>query len=72
MNNYEIKFLSSKLGWAASSRDRLVLPANQREYAWKEDHVRQLLEDFAKAISDDGNDYFLGTIVTIPREDGVF
>jgi hypothetical protein len=47
---------------------RLKVPPNQREYAWTDREVKQLLQDFAKAISDDGP-YFLGTIVTIPRKD---
>lgn len=51
------------------SRNQLTLPANQREYAWEDRHVRALMSDLAKAISDDDADYFLGTIVTIPRAD---
>lgn len=46
---------------------RLVVPANQREYSWTEKEVTTLLQDFAKAISDDEGEYFLGTIVTIPK-----
>ena len=46
---------------------RLVVPPNQREYSWTDREVRTLLQDFAKAISDDEAEYFLGTIVTIPR-----
>jgi hypothetical protein len=48
---------------------QLEVPPNQREYAWTEVEVTQLFQDFAKAISDDA-DYFLGTIVTIPRTSG--
>lgn len=47
----------------------LHVPENQREYAWTEREIEQLLTDFARTI-DDNDDYFLGTIVTIPREDG--
>ena len=47
---------------------RLVVPPHQREYAWTEREVTQLLRDFAKAISDGEASYFLGTIVTIPRD----
>jgi hypothetical protein len=43
----------------------LEVPSNQRSYAWKEE-VRELYQDLAKSLSDD-QDYFLGTIVTIPR-----
>lgn len=48
---------------------RLRVPPNQREYAWEDEQVNQLLRDLAKAI-EDGETYFLGTIVTIPRDDG--
>lgn len=40
---------------------RLRVPPNQRSYKWKEEHVSDLFQDFAKAIDDE--DYFLGTIV---------
>ncbi len=46
---------------------RLIVPANQREYSWTDKQVGKLLEDLAKAISDEESEYFLGTIVTIPR-----
>src|SRR4051794_7035618 len=54
---------------AALKHNTLFVPPNQREYAWKDDQVQQLFQDFAKAISD-GKDYFLGTLVTIPRGNG--
>ncbi|MHB8245505.1 MAG: DUF262 domain-containing protein [Acidimicrobiales bacterium] len=50
---------------------QLRVPPNQREYAWTDAEVTQLFQDFAKAVSEDGSDYFLGTIVTIPRGDGI-
>ena len=46
---------------------RLGVPANQREYAWSDTQVTTLFRDLAKAISDGEPEYFLGTIVTIPR-----
>jgi Protein of unknown function DUF262/Protein of unknown function (DUF1524) len=48
---------------------QLEVPPNQREYAWTDVEVTRLLQDFTKAMSD-GGDYFLGTIVTIPRRSG--
>jgi hypothetical protein len=48
---------------------QLVVPPNQREYAWEDTQVTQLLQDFAKALDEDAP-YFLGTIVTIPRGSG--
>ncbi len=50
-------------------RWRLVVPSIQREYAWTNKEVRQLFRDFSKAVSED-SPHFLGTIVTIPRDDG--
>lgn len=44
---------------------RLGVPLYQREYSWPEEVVDQLLMDLAKA-RDDGQGYFLGTVVTIP------
>ena len=51
-------------------QNQLVVPPNQREYAWTDRQVLQLFQDFAKAIADDEAGYFLGTIVTIPRLNG--
>ena len=51
-------------------QNQLRVPLNQREYAWTEREVTQLFTDFARAI-DEGADYFLGIIVTIPRGGGL-
>jgi uncharacterized protein DUF262 len=41
----------------------LYVPPNQREYAWKEEHVTDLYQDIEKAIADAEPDYFLGSVV---------
>jgi uncharacterized protein with ParB-like and HNH nuclease domain len=41
------------------------VPLNQRDYAWEEENVEQLLDDFSRAISSD-EEHFVGSIVTIP------
>ena len=46
------------------------VPPNQRDYAWTELEVGQLFTDIARGISAD-SDYFLGTIVSIPRQSGI-
>jgi Protein of unknown function DUF262/Protein of unknown function (DUF1524) len=46
---------------------RLTVPPNQREYSWTDREVTKLLQDFARAISGAESEYFLGTVVTIPR-----
>ena len=71
MAETEIGF--AQLGLASVlSQNQLAVPPNQREYSWTDKEVRTLLQDFAKTISaGDAGSYFLGTIVTIPRANGV-
>jgi uncharacterized protein DUF262/uncharacterized protein DUF1524 len=45
---------------------RLIVPPHQREYSWTHEEVTTLLQDFARAISEP-SEYFLGTVVTVPR-----
>ena len=61
----EIAFEQLGIG-SVLKRYRLEVPVNQREYSWEE-QVTKLFTDFAKAIDEEGQDHFLGTIVTIPR-----
>lgn len=50
----------------------LKVPPHQREYRWTERHVNRLFEDLQLALTtDDEPQYFLGTIVTIPDQNGV-
>jgi hypothetical protein len=48
---------------------RLQVPPNQRSYAWREKHIRNLFQDLNEAISkgDANAEYFLGTIVLIQK-----
>src|ERR1022692_1999811 len=50
---------------------RLRVPPNQREYSWTQKYVLRLLQDLTKAIGDEQPEYFLGTLVTIPRSQDV-
>ena len=61
---HQIEFDQLGLG-SVLKRHQLVVPPNQRNYKWDEREVNQLFQDLARAI--DTGDYFLGTIVTIPR-----
>ena len=52
----------SRLGIGkAITHNRLMVPPNQRDYAWREENVVRLLQDFSNAI--DKGIYFLGCIV---------
>lgn len=50
---------------------RLKVSPRQRDYRWREHHVKTLLEDLTKAMGSDDQEYFLGTVVTIPDASGV-
>jgi hypothetical protein len=66
----EIVFDHKGIGQALRE-NRLVVPINQRSYAWEEQHVTELFQDFANAASSDDPDYFLGTIVLTQSESGL-
>jgi hypothetical protein len=49
---------------------KLRVPSNQREFSWKESHVRELFQDVQTVIDDgEGNEYFFGTIVVLRHAD---
>ena len=48
-------------------RYRLTVPPNQREYSWEDKHVKTLLHDLNKAMLDEDEEYFLGTIVGVEK-----
>jgi Protein of unknown function DUF262/Protein of unknown function (DUF1524) len=65
----QIAFDQAGLG-SVLKQNKLVVPPNQRDYAWTEKEVKQLFRDLAKAQNENA-DYFLGAIVTIPRDSSV-
>src|SRR5258708_103389 len=65
-----IKFEPLGIG-GALSHYRLVVPLNQRPYAWEKTHVERLYQDLSAAILSEDKTYFLGTIVLAHGEDGL-
>ena len=61
-SNRKIQFDLKGIG-SVLAHNHLIVPPNQREYSWEEEHVQALFDDFAKAIEEGSNSYFLGTIV---------
>lgn len=47
----------------------LFVPPNQRDYSWKDEHVRDLYEDIGLVIKNHGEEYFLGSVVVITQKD---
>lgn len=62
MNTSEISFEHKGIG-SILAQNRLVVPLNQREYSWGDDHVNELFHDFSDALAKNKGGYFLGTIV---------
>lgn len=46
---------------------RLRIPVYQRAYAWKPEHVEDLLQDFQRAMDKGSVDYFVGSVVSLRR-----
>ncbi|HNY41555.1 MAG TPA: DUF262 domain-containing HNH endonuclease family protein, partial [Bryobacteraceae bacterium] len=44
---------------------RPAVPLNQRSYAWKIEHVTELYSDWASAIAEGREEYFLGSLVVV-------
>lgn len=64
---FEAKGISSVL-----RHERLVVPPNQRDYAWEVGHVESLMGDVLEAIRERKENYFLGTIVLTRAVANVF
>lgn len=62
----DARFGFRNAGIASVIRESLLaVPPNQRPYAWEEEHVHELLSDIKEALFEDGESYFLGTIVLV-------
>jgi uncharacterized protein with ParB-like and HNH nuclease domain len=73
MSRVEIRGEQHSVGEIFSERYAFVVPPYQRQYAWKQEHAGELLDDLLLALGDsDGpleeqDPYFLGSIVLIER-----
>ncbi|TGM82439.1 DUF262 domain-containing protein [Leptospira mtsangambouensis] len=52
------------------SEGKLSVPPFQRSYSWEEKQINDLFEDINESISHKNEDYFLGSIVVLRKEDG--
>ncbi len=66
-----IDFDSETLGNILFTRKNLRVPVNQRAYAWKKEHVDDLLKDLNAAITKGSEEYFLGAIIVVPSKSAV-
>lgn len=66
----QIGFAQLGIG-SVPSQHSLIVPPNQREYSWTEREITGLFTDISRAINEGAQEYFLGTVVTIPKRLGV-
>ncbi len=52
--------------------DDYVVPIYQRNYAWGEEQIGQLLQDIYDASQNEDSNYFIGSLVVLLRTDGVY
>ncbi|WP_020005366.1 DUF262 domain-containing protein [Brachyspira innocens] len=45
------------------------IPNYQRNYVWKEEQIRKLLEDIENAIINNNNEYYIGSLIVFHRDD---
>lgn len=64
MNNKEIEQLTIKR--LLGDNDRYIIPMYQRNYAWEEGEITQLLQDVIDSIPQD-KPYYIGTLVVFNR-----
>jgi uncharacterized protein with ParB-like and HNH nuclease domain len=64
------KFESRGIGELLTG-SRLIVPPNQRSYAWEERHITDFLQDINAALVDGAGDYFLGTVVLVQEGDAL-
>jgi len=61
----EIRFDKDTLGLIVRNRKGLRVPINQRSYAWKSSHVKDLFTDLNGAITAGAREYFLGSVIVV-------
>lgn len=66
-----IEFGSETLGKILSTKKNLRVPTNQRSYAWRKEHVDDLLKDLNGAITKGAEEYFLGAIIVVVSKEAV-
>lgn len=57
-------------------QSKYIIPLYQRNYAWEEEEISQLLQDlyenFKKSKNNTGLNYFIGSLVVLKRKDGFY
>lgn len=75
-NTQSQKIDSNDLNLADIFKDFYIVPSFQREYVWEDEQVEQLLYDVLNEFPDDAKqpvaEYFIGSIVVCPGQDGTF
>ena len=52
--------------------DEYVVPLYQRNYAWQEDQIQQLMQDIYDNSKNPNSHYFIGSLVVLQRPDNIY
>ena len=52
--------------------DDYVVPLYQRNFAWQEPQIQQLIQDIYDHCHDNDTHYYIGSLVVIQRADGIY
>ena len=58
----------SKIGQILTELICYEIPPYQRPYSWGKENVQELLDDIWEAYSENDDEYFIGSLITIERE----
>lgn len=58
------------ISYMAGAGKRFVIPVYQRNYDWKVEHCKQLFDDLKKIKTEQRNNHFFGSIVSVYNPDG--
>ena len=58
------------IGKVLTGDEKFFIPSYQRPYCWEPDNAEALLEDVWESCKSGEKEYFIGSIICIPREDG--
>lgn len=53
-------------------QDKYVIPLYQRNYAWREEEIVQLLQDIFETFVNKKAHYYIGSLVVLKRHNGIF
>ena len=64
--------LQKTIGQIFDGSSKYVIPLYQRNFAWRQEQIEQLLQDIYEASQKSESHYFIGSLVVLKRNNGDF